>query len=384
MMQKLGTISVTAVIAAALIMVVVELNPPVRHSRKAPPVLPVVSASVPVEGLSEIEQVIIRIYRDVSPAVVHITSTAVGYDVFFNLVPERGTGSGFIIDGKGHIVTNNHVVEDAQRLEVTLADGKKVSAKLIGRDPVNDLAVIKVDVADEKLPVVQLGDSNRLQIGQMAIAIGNPFGLDRTVTTGVVSSLDRTLRTETGREIRGIIQTDAAINPGNSGGPLLNSRGEVIGINTAIFSPSGGSVGIGFAIPVNKAKRIIPELIAKGRVSHPWLGIAGLSVTPEMRDVLDLPIEHGVLVVRVSRRSPADRAGIRGGRRRIQVGNTILQVGGDLIVEVDGQKIEHLNDLIAYLEDHKRVGETVELSILRDGQRVKVRVTLGELPEESS
>lgn len=384
MMPKLGTISVTAVIATALIMVVVEMIPPLRHSREATPVPPIVSASVPVEGLSETERVIIRIYREVSPAVVHITSTAVGYDVFFNLVPERGTGSGFIIDGKGYIVTNNHVVEDAQRLEVTLADGKKVSAKLIGRDPLNDLAVIKVDVADENMPVVQLGDSDRLQIGQMAIAIGNPFGLDRTVTTGVVSSLDRTLRTETGREIRGIIQTDAAINPGNSGGPLLNSRGEVIGINTAIFSPTGGSVGIGFAIPVNKAKRIIPELITKGRASHPWLGIAGLSVTPEMRHVLDLPIEHGVLVVRVTKRSPAARAGIRGGRRRIQVGNTILEVGGDLIVEVDGQKIEHLNDLIAYLEDHKRVGETVELGILRDGQRVKVRVTLGELPEQSS
>ncbi len=384
MVRKLGTVSLTAVIAAVLTVVSCELSPALRQSCEAAPVAPVVSISTPVEGLSEAEQVIIRIYREVSPAVVHITSTAVRYDVFFNLVPERGTGSGFIIDGKGHIVTNNHVVEDAQSLEVTLADGEKVSAKLIGRDPHNDLAVIKIDVPGEKLHVVRLGDSDRLQIGQMAVAIGNPFGLDRTVTAGVVSSLDRTLRTETGREIRGIIQTDAAINPGNSGGPLLNSRGEVIGINTAIFSPTGGSVGIGFAIPVNKAKRIVPELIAKGRVSHPWLGISGLSVTPEMRRVLDLPIGHGVLVIRVTRRSPAAQAGIRGGRRRIQVGNTILRVGGDLIVGIDGQKVEGMRGLIAYLEDHKRVGESVELEILRDGERLKLNATLGELSEEFS
>jgi S1-C subfamily serine protease len=274
------------------------------------------------------------------------------------------------------------VVEDAKSVEVTLADGKKVPAKLIGRDPLNDLAVVKIEIPREQLHIVRFGDSRKLQIGQIAIAIGNPFGLDRTVTSGVVSSLERTLRTESGREIRGVIQTDAAINPGNSGGPLLNSRGEVIGINTAIFSPSGGSVGIGFAIPINTAKRLIPELIAKGRVSHPWLGVSGLSVTPEISRVLELPIQHGVLVVRVSPRSPSARAGIRGGRRRIRVGNTILQVGGDLLVEVDGRKIEKMHDLIAYLEDQKRVGETVELGILRGAQRLQVTVTLGELPLE--
>ena len=179
-----------------------------------------------------------------------------------------------------------------------------------------------------------------------------------------------------------MIQTDAAINPGNSGGPLLNSRGEVIGINTAIFSPSGGSVGIGFAIPVNIAKRIVPELIAKGRASHPYLGISGLSVTSENSRVLNLPVEHGVLVVRVEARSPAAHAGIRGGQRRVQIGNTILRVGGDVIVAIDGQKVESLNGLIAYLEDHKRVGETIELGILRDGRQVKVRVELGELPQQ--
>lgn len=369
-------------IAIVLVIQAVEINLPGHETRDAAlPLFSVVWAA-PLGGLSQAEQDIIRIYQEVSAAVVNITSTAVGFDSFFNPVPERGSGSGFIIDKRGHIVTNNHVVEDAKSLEVTLADGMKTPAKLIGRDPLNDLAVIRIDVSTEKLHVVRLGESGRLQIGQIAIAIGNPFGLDRTVTSGVVSSLGRTLRTESGREIRGIIQTDAAINPGNSGGPLLNSRGEVVGINTAIFSPSGGSVGIGFAIPIDTAKRLIPELIAKGRVSHPWLGISGLSVTQETSRVLDLPIQHGVLVVRVSPKSPAARAGIRGGERRIRIGNTILQVGGDLLVEVDGRKIERMHDLVAYLEDHKRVGDTVVLEILRNAQRLKVTVTLGELPEE--
>ena len=381
-MRRFVTISLSAVIAAVLVIVYLELSPLGRRPREAPPSLPLVLASAPVEGLSRAEQDIIRIYREVSPAVVNITSTALVYDFLFNVVPQRGAGSGFIIDKEGHVVTNNHVVEDAKSLEVTLADGRKVPAKLIGRDPLNDLAVIKIEVPGEKLHVVRLGDSARLQVGQMAIAIGNPFGLDRTVTSGVVSSLGRTLkRRDTQREIRGLIQTDAAINPGNSGGPLLNSRGEVIGINTAIIGPIAGSVGIGFAIPVNTAKRIVPELIAKGRVSHPYLGIGGLGVTPEMSRVLNLPVQQGVLVISVESRSPAARAGIRGGRRPMRIGNRILPVGGDLIVEVDGRKIQSLDGLIAYLEDNKKVGETVELGILRDGQRLKVTVTLGELPE---
>ena len=381
-MRKLRMINVSALIAAGLVILSLDLSPPLRQPGEAAPTVPVLTASASGEGLGEAERVIIRIYQEVSPAVVHITSTALVYDFFFNPVPQHGAGSGFIIDQQGHIVTNNHVVEDARSLEVTLVSGKKVPAKLIGRDPLNDLAVIKIDVPGEKLHVVRLGHSDQLEIGQMAIAIGNPFGLDRTVTTGVVSSLNRTLRASNGRQIRGVIQTDAAINPGNSGGPLLNSRGEVIGINTAIFSPSGGSVGIGFAIPVNIAKRIVPELIAKGRASHPYLGISGLSVTSENSRVLNLPVEHGVLVVRVEARSPAAHAGIRGGQRRVQIGNTILRVGGDVIVAIDGQKVESLNGLIAYLEDNKRVGETIELGILRDGRQVKVRVELGELPQQ--
>jgi putative serine protease PepD len=382
MMRKFGTISLIPVITVVLVILSPDLARSSRWPREGARSVAAVAAPTPVEGLSEAEQGIIRLYREVSPAVVHISSIALGYDFFFNVVPQRGAGSGFIIDKRGYIVTNNHVVEDARSLEVTLANGRKVPAKLVGRDPLNDLAVIKIDVPGERLQVVRLGDSDQLQVGQMAIAIGNPFGLDRTVTSGVVSSLGRSLRTDSGREIQGVIQTDAAINPGNSGGPLLNSRGEVIGINSAIFSPSGGSVGIGFAIPINTAKRIIPELIAKGRVSHPWLGIAGLSVTPEMSRLLNLPIQHGVLVVSVRPGSPAAQAGIRGGRRRVRVGNTILRVGGDLLVEVDGRKIESMKSLIAYLEDQKRVGETVEFGILRNARRSKVTVVLGERPQD--
>ncbi|HEU5395223.1 MAG TPA: trypsin-like peptidase domain-containing protein, partial [Candidatus Methylomirabilis sp.] len=231
------------------------------------------------------------------------------------------------------------------------------------------------------LPVVPLGDSAALQVGQLAIAIGNPFGLDRTITTGVISSLNRSLRAESGREMRGIIQTDAAINPGNSGGPLLNSRGEVIGINTAIFSPTGGSVGIGFAIPVNTAKRLVPQLIATGRVRHPWLGIAGISLSPELARALDLPVEKGVLVAQVYPRSPAARAALQGGQRRVRVGNTILAVGGDIITAADDRPVDSMDRLVAYLDDEKRVGQVVELTLRRDKETIRVKVTLGELPE---
>ena len=376
MIRRLGATPRIAVIATAVVIFSVRPSALLLNETGPPPV-----SALTDEGLSEVEQTIIRIYREMSPSVVHITSTALVYDFFFNVVPQRGSGSGFIIDKRGYVITNNHVVEDARSLEVTLASGRKVPARLIGRDPLNDLAVIKIDNAGEKLHIARLGDSDPLQIGQLAIAIGNPFGLDRTVTTGVVSSLGRTLRTDAGREIRGLIQTDAAVNPGNSGGPLLNSRGEVIGINTAIFSPTGGSVGIGFAIPINTVKRLVPELIAKGRVSHPWLGISGLTVTPEIRQVLQLSAQQGVLVVRVVRKSPAARAGIRGGRRRVRVGNTILRIGGDVIVGIDGREVESMNGLIAYLEDHTRVGQAVDVEVLRGDLRLKLKATLGELPE---
>jgi S1-C subfamily serine protease len=215
----------------------------------------------------------------------------------------------------------------------------------------------------------------------MAIAIGNPFGLDRTVTRGVVSSVGRMLRSDSGRQIRGIIQTDAPINPGNSGGPLLNSRGEVIGINSAIYTPSGGSVGIGFAIPVNTAKRLLPQLIAKGRVSHPWLGISGLDVTPEVAKALKLAVQEGVMVIQVSPKGPAGRAGIKGSTKRTRFGNTLVSVGGDIIIKVNGRKIQSVDEMTAFLDAEHKVGDKVKIELLRDGRPLTVPVRLGELPE---
>jgi putative serine protease PepD len=332
-------------------------------------------------GLTAEEEVIIGVYRAASAGVVHITSTVLSQDFFFRIVPERGTGSGFMVDDRGYILTNNHVVENADSLEVTLADKSKVPAKLIGRDPNNDLAVIRVSLPREKLTPLRLGDSAQLQVGQMAIAIGNPFGLDRTITRGVVSALGRSLKADTGRQIRNVIQTDAAINPGNSGGPLLNSRGEVIGINTAIFTPSGGSVGIGFAIPVNTAKKLLPELIARGRASHPWLGISGLDITPGLARTLNLSVKGGVMIAQVAPGGPAARAGLRGSQRRVRVGNFMLTVGGDIIVALDGQKIGTVDDLTAFLDEQKKAGDDVRVDVLRDDKPTSVVVKLGELPE---
>lgn len=333
-------------------------------------------------GLTPEEEIVIGVYRAASPGVVHITSIVLSQDFFFRIVPERGTGSGFIVDDRGYILTNNHVVENADSLEVTLADKIKVPAKLVGRDPNNDIAVIRIALPREKLTPLRLGDSSQLQVGQMAIAIGNPFGLDRTVTRGVVSALGRSLKADTGRQIRNVIQTDAAINPGNSGGPLLNSRGEVIGINTAIFTPSGGSVGIGFAIPVNTAKKLLPQLIARGRVSHPWLGINGMDITADLARALDLPVKEGVMIAQVVSGGPAARAGLRGAQRRARVRNYILAVGGDIIVGLDGRKIATVDDLTAVLDETKKAGEEVRVDVLRDGKPLTVVTRLGELPEE--
>jgi putative serine protease PepD len=332
-------------------------------------------------GLMHEEEALIAIYRAVGPGVVHITSTVLSQDFFFRVVPDRGTGSGFVIDDKGLILTNNHVVENAENLEVTLADKSKVPAKLVGRDPQNDLAVIRVQVTREKLTPLRLGDSSQLQVGQMAIAIGNPFGLDRTVTRGVVSAVGRTLKSETGRQIRNVIQTDAAINPGNSGGPLLNSRGEVIGVNTAIFTPSGGSVGIGFAVPVNTAKKLLPQLISRGRASHPWLGISGVDVNPTVAKALSLSVKEGVMVAQVAPNGPAARAGLRGSQRRVRVGNYLVTAGGDIILTLDGEKIASVDDLTAFLDEHKKVGDEVRVDLLRDGKPLSLTVRLGELPE---
>ena len=321
----------------------------------------------------------ISVYEKAADAVVNITSTAVQMDFFFNAFPSQGSGSGSIIDTRGHILTNHHVVANAQKLEVTLADESKWPAKLIGSDPDSDLAVIKIDAPRDKLRILPLGDSKSLRIGQKVLAIGNPFGLERTLTTGIISSLGRTIRSETGTLMEDIIQTDAAINPGNSGGPLLNSEGEIIGINSAIISPSGGSVGIGFAIPVNTSKRIYPELISKGYVTYPWIGATIQSLIPEVANYLKLKVERGALIAEVVKGGPAEKAGLRGGNQKVQVGNTVVVVGGDVVVKADQQVVKTNDELIRYIRE-KKPGASIVLQVLRRGKTEDIRVVLGERP----
>ncbi len=331
-------------------------------------------------SITEDERNNIAVYEKVADGVVNVTSTTIQMDFFFNAFPTQGSGSGSIIDPKGHILTNYHVVADAQKLEVTLGDGSKWPAKLVGSDPDNDLAVIKIEAPREKLKVIPMGDSRNLRIGQKVLAIGNPFGLQRTLTTGIISSLGRTIRSEVGTLMEDIIQTDAAINPGNSGGPLLNSEGEIIGINSAIISPSGGSVGIGFAIPVNTAKRVTPELIAKGYVSYPWIGATIQTLIPEIAKFLKLnKVERGAMIAEVAKGGPADRAGLKGGDQRVQVGNLIVIAGGDIVVKADQHDVKTNDELIRYIRD-KKPGDAILLNVFRKGKFEDVKVTLGERP----
>lgn len=338
-----------------------------------------VSAS-PQESLASDEQNNIQIYRTVNPSVVNITTETVEYDFFFMPVPAQGTGSGFVIDSTGHILTNFHVVEAARRLEVTLYDKSKYAGQFIGGDKSNDLAVIRINAPSAKLHPVKLGDSGDLVVGQKALAIGNPFGLTGTLTTGVISSLGRSIRAENNRLIENVIQTDAAINPGNSGGPLLNSRGEVVGINSQIYSPSGGSVGVGFAIPINSAKSILKDLITIGRVKRAYFGVRGYTVGPDLADALRLPVDHGVLVARVVRGGSAERGGIRGGDEWYIVGNQRMILGGDLIVTVDGREFESDEDINRYVES-KPPGGSVRVELYRGKQKTTLSIPLIERVE---
>jgi len=332
-------------------------------------------------SITEDEKNNIGVYEKVADGVVNVTSTAVQMDFFFNAFPTQGSGSGSIIDAKGHILTNHHVVANAQKLEVTLADGSKWPAKLVGADPDSDLAVIQIDAPKEKLKTIPMGNSKNLKIGQKVLAIGNPFGLQRTLTTGIVSSLGRTIRSDVGTLIEDVIQTDAAINPGNSGGPLLNSDGEIVGINSAILSPSGGNVGIGFAVPVNTAKRVIPELLSKGYVTYPWIGATIQSLIPEIAKYLKLKIERGAMIAEVVKGGPAEKAGLKGGNEKIQVGNMIAMVGGDIVVKVDQRDVKTNDELIRYIRE-KKPGDTILLNVFRKGDFVDVKLTLGERPRK--
>ncbi len=337
-----------------------------------------VALPVPSDAASEDEENTIAIYERVNASVVNITNIAVTYDFFLNPVPSETTGSGSIIDKKGYILTNHHVIRHSDRLEVTLSDGSKWPAKRIGADPQSDLAIIQIGAPPERLTVMPFGSSDHLRPGQKVLAIGNPFGLERTLTLGIISSLRKSVKSGE-FEMDEVIQTDAAINPGNSGGPLLNSDGKMIGVNTAIFTPSGGSVGIGFAIPMNNARKIIMELITKGYVSYPWLGIDFQVLIPEYAEALSLPVSRGLLIARVFRGGPGHLAGIRGGKHRIEVGNAILIVGGDILVGMDGSKIESADDFHRLMKQRKQ-GERTTLTVWRGKTKKELAVTLGERP----
>jgi len=330
---------------------------------------------------TEDEENNISVYRRIGPGVVNITSVVIQRDFFFNPVPREGAGSGSIVDADGHILTNHHVIRDSSKLEVTLSDGSKWKAKLIGADPGNDLAVIKIDAPRDKLTVIPMGDSSNLKVGQKVLAIGNPFGLGQTLTTGIISSLGRSIRSEAGTLIEDVIQTDAAINPGNSGGPMLDSEGRIIGINSAIISPTGASVGIGFAVPVNTAKRILPELIRKGYVSYPWIGASVFPLLPEFAKSLGLTVERGAMIMEVVKGGPADKAGLQAGDRQVRVGNVMLPVGGDVITEFGGEKVASGDDLIGLIRS-RQPGDRVDLKVLRNGKFLIVNITLGERPRE--
>jgi S1-C subfamily serine protease len=334
-------------------------------------------APVTNEEINRDEQENIDIYKRLNEAVVNITSVTYGYNWFLEPVPEQGTGSGSIINQNGHILTNNHVVANAEKLSVTLADGSEYEGKVVGTDPENDLAIIKIDPKGKKLTVIPLGSSRELVIGKKVLAIGNPFGLERTLTTGIVSGLGRPIKINDTFVIKEMIQTDASINPGNSGGPLLNTRGELVGINTMIYSPSGGSVGIGFAVPIDIARRVIPELIERGKVERGWIDVVPVQLFPALVEYAKLQIREGLLVSEVTPGGLAEKAGLVGGNRNNGVryrGNQIY-LGGDIIVEVDGIAITGIQDLYAALEDNKP-GDTVKVKVNRHNRVLELRVPL--------
>lgn len=324
--------------------------------------------------LDALDQVMINLYDRVSPSVVHIISQTQDYSPFYGITAREGTGSGFVYDTSGHIVTNYHVIEGATELDVLLANGESLAARVVGLDSYYDLAVLKIDVDPSLITPLTFGDSDLLRVGQTVVAIGNPFGLERTLTTGTVSALGRRLETESGALIGQAIQTDAAINPGNSGGPLLDSRGRVIGINTAINSPSGGSVGIGFAVPSAVVVRVVPELIANGHYAHPSLGITVVELSTEVTSNSE-DLSRGLLIYQIDPASPASQSGLRAAEVFRQRGRYYFQ-GGDTIIAINGQAVVSRNDMLIYLDENFRPGDTVTLTVVRDGQQFDVTVTL--------
>jgi S1-C subfamily serine protease len=346
---------------------------PVQYTSSAPALKP--------GELTDDELNSIQIYDRANKSVVYVTTVTTQYSWYYQAVQQEGTGSGVIIDQQGHVLTNNHVISGADKISITLADGTVADGKVVGKDPENDLAVLQFNPKGKALTTIPFGNSSTLRVGMKVLAIGNPFGLDRTLTTGIVSGLARPLQTDQGFMIRETIQTDAAINPGNSGGPLLNSQGQLIGINTAIKSPSGGSAGVGFAIPVNTVRPIAQELISYGVVRRGWIDIEPVELFPQLVDYFDLPVQKGIMVSVAH--TAALEAGIKGGdqRKAVRYQRQIIYGGGDIIIEVNGEKIEAMTDLYTALESTKP-GELVVVKVLRGSQTKTFHVRLVEAPTQ--
>ncbi|MDZ4798097.1 MAG: trypsin-like peptidase domain-containing protein [Bryobacteraceae bacterium] len=331
-------------------------------------------------GLASDELNNIEIYKKARMATVNITSTVYRRTWFLEVYPAKDIGSGFIIDEQGHILTNSHVLQGGGRVQVTLENQDMYDAKILQRDRRNDLGLIQI-TPKKKLSYLPLGDSEHIQVGQKVLAIGNPFGLEGTLTTGIISSLGRTIKDEKGTELEGMIQTDAAINPGNSGGPLLDSQGNVIGINTAIYGP-GGNIGIGFALPILRAKTLVDDYKAGRSTARPRLGVSVAYVAGDLAEALELPSSGGLLIQEIAPGSAAASAGLRGARQLVAIGNVQLGVGGDLITQIEGRPVDR-NDAITRSLNKKRPGDKLELTIFRAGKTSKVSVVLGEDPGDA-
>ena len=324
------------------------------------------------------EQAVVDLFEEANPAVVEIEVTQSSLSRFRFAVPQGGQGSGFLVDTDGHILTNYHVIQDATQIRVTLADGRTLEAQVAGTSPADDIALLSVDPqAVAGIVPLPLGDSGSVKPGQMAIAMGSPFGLANTITVGVVSGVQRSRTGILNRPITGMIQTDAAINPGNSGGPLLNSLGEVMGINTAIQTSADGATGIGFAVPINTAKELLTQFVENVEVRRPWLGISGMALSPALADILDVDISVGVYVVTVTQDSPAEAAGLKDGSIGV---DGISSPAGDIVTAVDDQAVTSVEGIVGYFNT-LQPGDTVVLTLIRDGQTLQVTVVLGEWPD---
>jgi len=374
--MRFRTLFIALALVGAFVYITTAPNSPLRRYQGPLWSGPTVAHSA---GLGGDELNNIDIYKAAKNSVAYITSTVYQQTFFFEMVPTRALGSGFLISPDGRILTNNHVISGSSKIEVRFSDGSRYTAKVLVADRADDLALIQID-PKKKVPFLKLGDSDALQVGQKVLAIGNPFGFSGTLTTGIVSSMGREIRNENST-LEGLIQTDAAINEGNSGGPLLDSQGNVIGINTAILAPSGGNIGIGFAMPINRAKAMLEDFRVGKSFGRPRFGASTVFIAGDLAAELKLPTNGGLLIQEVGRGSAAEKAGLKGYSDVVLVGNERLGVGGDFITEVDGKPVTE-SDALAREIARKRPGDTITVKVFRAGKVLDLAVKLGEVPEE--